>query len=286
LDTSIHQHVRKTLNRFIVQSGVNKISLAEEDIKPPSLAFRVRFHRLSITVSGADENELVLNGNKTLLQTAPGHALFIPANCWNVPTWSNRAKVLHFLFGKRHMGISLVRQNGNSIEPRTSEKIGFHFIVSYPLHQILGAFDNLSPMQKRGKIGQLLINSMLHISSDLLQNPEIRRIRKGLNTYETIRLHIQEFSYRPDICRESVAKHFRLNPGHISRLFNNEGQVGFNEFLVACRMQRTLQLLKNQKLSIDEVALAGGFADTSYFCKVFKRNIGLTPSEYRLKVKK
>lgn len=56
-----------------------------------------------------------------------------------------------------------------------------------------------------------------------------------------------------------------------------------SDFLRQVRMQRAQQLLARSKMSISEVAYSIGFTDPKYFTKCFKKDTGMTPSEYRAK---
>ena len=57
--------------------------------------------------------------------------------------------------------------------------------------------------------------------------------------------------------------------------------VGFREQLNRIRIEESKQLLLNTDYSLADIALAMGFVDQSYFCKVFKRIVGLTPGKFR-----
>ncbi len=54
-----------------------------------------------------------------------------------------------------------------------------------------------------------------------------------------------------------------------------------SDFLRSVRMQRATQLLVRSRMAVAEVAYAVGFTDPKYFSKCFKKDTGLTPSEYR-----
>ncbi len=54
-----------------------------------------------------------------------------------------------------------------------------------------------------------------------------------------------------------------------------------SDFLRSVRMQRATQLLVHSRMAVAEVAYAVGFTDPKYFSKCFKKDTGLTPSEYR-----
>ena len=57
--------------------------------------------------------------------------------------------------------------------------------------------------------------------------------------------------------------------------------VSPSDFLKQVRMQRACQLLAKSRLSVAEVAYAIGFTDPKYFTKCFKKDTGITPTEYR-----
>lgn len=56
-----------------------------------------------------------------------------------------------------------------------------------------------------------------------------------------------------------------------------------SDFLRQIRMQRAEQLISKSKLTFSEIAYSVGFTDPKYFTKCFKKQTGMTPSEYRAK---
>ena len=45
--------------------------------------------------------------------------------------------------------------------------------------------------------------------------------------------------------------------------------------------EEALELLKNDSLTIEEIALSSGFSDANYFSKAFKKKNNLSPNEYK-----
>ncbi len=72
-------------------------------------------------------------------------------------------------------------------------------------------------------------------------------------------------------------------PDYFGKLFRKEIGVGISEYICSRRIERACYELETAKKSIDEIAQETGFFDTSYFIKIFKRNCGLTPAQYRRK---
>lgn len=93
--------------------------------------------------------------------------------------------------------------------------------------------------------------------------------------------HYIRSNYRKKITVEDVAKAVYLSPCHISKIFKQELDCTIIEFLAKVRIEEAKKLLHDPKYSVIQVADDLGFKDPGYFTKVFKRNEGITPSQYR-----
>ncbi|MCF2679375.1 response regulator [Faecalicatena contorta] len=78
-----------------------------------------------------------------------------------------------------------------------------------------------------------------------------------------------------------LAEEFHLSAQYISQLFKNEIGVNFLAYLTNIRMEKAKKLLVSTSLSIAEVSEQSGYGDYRVFTKVFKKNEGITPSQYR-----
>ena len=56
-----------------------------------------------------------------------------------------------------------------------------------------------------------------------------------------------------------------------------------SDFLRRLRLQRAQELIANSRMSFSQIAFAVGFSDPKYFTKCFKKETGMTPSEFRSK---
>ncbi|MEH7073091.1 response regulator transcription factor [Neobacillus drentensis] len=82
-----------------------------------------------------------------------------------------------------------------------------------------------------------------------------------------------------------VAKHFHFNPSYLSSYFSSHNKEGFIEYLNKIRIEEASKLLIEGTESISEISGMVGYSDHSYFCKVFKKIKGLSPSQYKRKQK-
>ncbi|MEG0911910.1 MAG: helix-turn-helix domain-containing protein, partial [Ruthenibacterium sp.] len=80
---------------------------------------------------------------------------------------------------------------------------------------------------------------------------------------------------------EYVAERVHKNAAYVSKVFKNEIGCNFSDYLTQKRMEKALLLLAQPACKIYQIAQECGYADVSNFIKVFKKNRGISPNEYR-----
>ena len=88
-------------------------------------------------------------------------------------------------------------------------------------------------------------------------------------------------NYMRDISLNDVASVVNLSPVYFSGLFKKEIGENFIDYLNRVRIDAAKTMLKDVRYHISEVAESCGFSDTRYFARIFKRIVGITPSDYR-----
>ena len=83
---------------------------------------------------------------------------------------------------------------------------------------------------------------------------------------------------------DAVADAVSLSPNYLSSLFRKQLHCTFREQLCRIRVEESKSLLLNTEYSLADIALAMGFADQSYYCKSFKRIVGIPPGRFRQSV--
>ena len=96
------------------------------------------------------------------------------------------------------------------------------------------------------------------------------------------RQHISQ-KYSEPIRISEIAKHCGLDRSYLSKLFKNATDMTPQEYLLSFRMNKAKELLKDSSISVQNVAYSVGYNDPFSFSKFFKRETGLSPSEYRKK---
>ena len=92
--------------------------------------------------------------------------------------------------------------------------------------------------------------------------------------------HVAKHYLRP-IPESEVAQLCEMSPSRFCRQFKAAFDVTFVEYLANYRMDQAKRLLSNPAMPVADVAVAVGFNDPSYFTRVFKKQEGVSPSEYR-----
>lgn len=88
--------------------------------------------------------------------------------------------------------------------------------------------------------------------------------------------------YIEDLSLDKIARHIKISPTYLSRIFSQEHGKGIQEYLTELRIQKAKQLLAETDCKIYEIAANVGYQDAIYFNKLFKRRTGKTPKEYRM----
>lgn len=87
-----------------------------------------------------------------------------------------------------------------------------------------------------------------------------------------------------DISLEMIAEKVNLSPYYISKLFKDEFDISYIDFLTQCRIQKAKDLIWQGELSLKEVSFAVGYRDPNYFSRVFKKTCGVSPTQYKSKL--
>lgn len=126
------------------------------------------------------------------------------------------------------------------------------------------------------QLSNWLSNIMDRFADCLFSIPDVKHTDTIYKAIEYIRQN-----YSKKITLEDVAGHVYLSPSYFSKIFKNEVDVSFSNYLNRLRVENSKRLLLNSDLSLSEVSEMLGFEDQSYFSKVFKKSTGVTPSKYR-----
>lgn len=136
-------------------------------------------------------------------------------------------------------------------------------------------FESDSPARKtmvRSYFLQLIV-LLSRLYGSNVRHKEIEGISKAAAYMET--------NFTEEISTAQLVKSSHYSQRHFIRLFSATYSVTPQQYLLDIRIRHACTLLRTTGLSITETAMRSGFGDPNYFCRIFKKNIGVTPSAYR-----
>lgn len=121
---------------------------------------------------------------------------------------------------------------------------------------------------------------------NILITKMLRKTQLGMEQQETGDIW-QELSEYIDqnpgavLTLSALASKCFYNPSYFSRMFKQKFKMSLTEYVSQKRVEYAIRLLRETKLSVDEISTRSGFADRSTFYAAFSRVTGYTPAHYR-----
>lgn len=112
------------------------------------------------------------------------------------------------------------------------------------------------------------------------RNVGTKATEKSLGAVEEAKAYIRN-NYSKDISLDEVSQAVNISPYYFSKIFKEDVGEGFVEYLTKIRMDKAKELLTTTEYSMKEICSMVGYADPNYFSRSFKKNVGVTPTEYK-----
>ena len=122
----------------------------------------------------------------------------------------------------------------------------------------------------------LLVTVMRHVGDE--ENIRYSTLVRDIIT-------VIEQKYTTSLSLTNIAKRLNYSPAHLSRLFSEEVGQSFSEYLQSYRLEIAAHKLATTSHPVCRIAESVGYNDVRFFYQLFKREYGLTPSNYRKKIK-
>jgi AraC family transcriptional regulator len=87
-----------------------------------------------------------------------------------------------------------------------------------------------------------------------------------------------------DVDLRAIAHEASLSPYYLTRQFTAYVGVPPYRYLLALRINRAIELLRDTELSVTQICSRVGFNSLSHFTTTFRRHTGMSPSAYRRRV--
>lgn len=109
---------------------------------------------------------------------------------------------------------------------------------------------------------------------------ELANKEKDRNVELEVKKYIREH-LKEDINIKEVAEELHFNPHYLMRQFKSKTGMSIMEYTGKMRMENAKKLLRETQLPIKDVANLVGYSDYAYFTRVFRKELGISPTQFR-----
>lgn len=88
-------------------------------------------------------------------------------------------------------------------------------------------------------------------------------------------------SYSEEISLKTLSYSMDMHPNYLGQLFQKEMEMTFSEYVNTFRIEKAKHLLLQTELKTNEIAARVGYTDPTYFYRIFKKYVGVSPTELR-----
>lgn len=148
---------------------------------------------------------------------------------------------------------------------------------------LVGKENKIENRLKMGEITTLLVQLLFKIFEISKQHPaKISPIETEKNMHVKRIISWIDTHFHNQITLDNMADNLFISKYYMSRIFKDVTGYTIMQYLMSCRIKRAKYLLEiYPNKSILEVALESGFEDASHFSRFFRKQMKITPSEYR-----
>ena len=249
---------------YLVEMGVNireEHFVRKEGYKQPQIIYCTK-----------GSGTLILDGKSYIIKASMG--FFLPANYpheyypneeiwdthWVIPGGESSERIMnHFGFGKARV-----------FEISEIKTLEHHF---RKMHEAIRDDSIFGNYRAAGYLYDFLIELYRVTSSAATRKITSSAVLKALDYINA--------NYNSAVTMEQLCSVAGVSQQHLCRLFRSALGSRPMEYVAKRRIQTAKELLNSSDYSVDEISERVGFCSGSYFCKLFKRYEGMTPTEFR-----
>lgn len=142
------------------------------------------------------------------------------------------------------------------------------------------SFNKLQELEQADTVEKVIL-WMLTTGNNYIDLLAINNIDPNEGVINQALSYIQEYYDSKDLSLQVIAEHCHISPSYLSRIFKQKKGCTITEHINKTRVEEAKHLLQQPDTTITDTAKKVGFSDRSYFSKVFKKIMGLSPSDYK-----
>lgn len=93
--------------------------------------------------------------------------------------------------------------------------------------------------------------------------------------------HIEDGYYSNDLNINDIAEKLEVTSSYLSKLLKKETGLSFIDYLTNIRIKKAMYIMEDPTIKIYDVAELVGYSNQHYFCRAFKKVIGISPTDYK-----
>lgn len=233
--------------------------------------WQVRRKRSDYTVMYIAQGRAVLYRGRKKIEVREGEALFFPPDV-----------LQRYAFFKSDVSVNKWVHFGGALASPL-EPGGARKITVANRREFEGALDGLARAYNGiGERREDLKDGYLRVIVALLRESESRVEKEKTNSPRRMSdalnyIHINAYS---EIDLDRAAAICYLSRDRFNHVFKEATGFPPNVYLTKLRIERAKQLLRDEGMSVRECAESVGFGDANYFCRVFRKDTGVSPKKY------
>lgn len=157
------------------------------------------------------------------------------------------------------------------LNPKDFEKI--NILIDFMFSEYETKADGWQTILEANFLTLVTMLSRLYSFDNSPEKSDIINIAKSISYMEN--------HYTEDISIDVLAEISHYSSRHFTRIFSETYNTTPLNYILSLRINKACSLLKENQLTISDIAFQCGFSDNNYFSRIFKKRIGLTPKQFR-----
>ncbi len=261
-----------SLDRILAEEPVSLRFAETRPLPPPgSPAFLHPFPRFLYGLSGERRITCGIEGEIIRTTLKPGALLFSPPGGWV-------AESPGILPGEALFSVVLLRNELRFIHVSDVKRL--YHTNRPPSETLRHIFSAILAEQRDSSIGRRLFKLL----AELLQSELEASLREALSESDQLWKTIREFiemNLAEELNREFIAARNSISPENLSRLIREKTGLALRAYVNELRLQYARELLRNPRLSIEEIASHAGYHYSNYFIRAYRKKYQTSPGSDR-----
>ncbi len=233
------------------------------------------------------EGNLTITTDNQIFKLSKNQAILIPPNSYHSTKFDSGSVKTSIFFAFEKIKTKDDEPLFDDVH-RMFSQCGFHQLTDPYIGHLLELFFENYDSNKTGKLWRLrsTITELIFYLYDSVKGdiPICHQLPMEQNTYWLYKYAIDrllDIHYANDISLEELSSKLSVSPQYITRIISSAYGKSFNTLKLELKIRNAKKLLRETKLTVNEVGLQIGYTSFRGFLSAFQKYEGCTPSEYR-----